>query len=146
MVSRRWRFAFVNTCIIGERELAGRGHQPLAQFVEMATFKTMDMARPLPPTETYAVRRFLGLPTQQVSAEFLDRIHFANQPGLFGNSCASVSAECRVSEARRSLPRDSHASRRPVRRDALTSDEVAASMPCVVSMAAVVALHARPHT
>ena len=42
-------------------ELAGRGHQSLAQFVEMAAFQNVWIwPEPLPPTETYAVRQFLA--------------------------------------------------------------------------------------
>src|SRR4029077_7143921 len=42
-------------------DLAGCGHQPLAQFVEMAAFQNVWIwPEPLPPTETYAVRQVPG--------------------------------------------------------------------------------------
>jgi hypothetical protein len=53
-------------------ELAGCGHQPLAQFVEMAAFQNVWIRpEPLLPTETYAIRQVLGLSTKQEPAELL---------------------------------------------------------------------------
>ena len=100
-------------------DLPGCGHQPLAQFVEMAAFQHMWIwPEPLPPTETYAVRQVPGSVNKARTGR-IPAIGFISRtgPDCLANSCkpASGKAECRASEKRDGLFRrePSHAGTGP---------------------------------
>src|SRR5262249_30177009 len=123
---------------------------PLAQFVEMAAFQNVWIRpEPLRRPRHMPFDKSQGLSTKQEPAKFLRSDSFREParsvwqiraPKRLGSPSAESARSATVSsEGSRAMP----AARARVRRDAPTSDRVAALDALrVVSMAAVVALHA----